>query len=242
MKTFKQYIKTKKEKGVIPSPIHFKHFEESYVDNIKEEAPESSKWAKENDNSHISNTGFSFKDNDKVSEHLHQGENLDHSDHEHIASYTGSKAGPRINKALMSGGLKTKKHKDTVEKLDGIIDKNRLRTRLHTYSGVTFDPTEHTDEKGLMKSPSYISTTHDKTIAAGFAEAKTKKSSKVQHVIHFQLEKGDPAFHIGQHSDYPEENETLIKRGVTLRHHGHTDYPTWGGKTLRVHKMSIVRD
>jgi hypothetical protein len=153
-----------------------------------------------------------------------------------IGKYT-SNSKP-INKKLISGSDLTDNDKKVVGHLDSAIDKNPISHDIHTYAGIGFDPTKHTDKNGRMKSPSYISVTHDKDIAHSFT---SKHDDGIHHIMHLELKAGDPAAHIAEHSHRSHEAETLIKRGVTLQTHGHEDYEE-GGKKYRVHRMSIAKD
>ena len=127
------------------------------------------------------------------------------------------------------------KQNEQVKHLDSAIDANRIKTRVHTYSGVSFDPTKHMDENGHLHSPAYISTSHDKETASRFSVPK----DGIHHIIHLHIDANGPAMHVPEHVSGLSEDEILLKRGTTLQHHGYTDY-THPHRTYRVHRMTVV--
>jgi hypothetical protein len=227
----------------IPSPIHFKHGFNEDSENLNESDDKPSKlgdWFRENDNNHLSRSG----DHDEISKNLQSQQTKDNDyDNIRIKNFTGSST--HVNKQLMkqSQGKKIPSEmQNHVKAIGKLIRKNAIKTKLHTYSGLSFDPEQHVDEKGRMKSPAFISTSHSKVVAHGFAaRAKAVRDSsgkKILHIAEFHLKPGDSAMHIAHHSYHPYEHETVISNDVTLKHHGYREYRD-GKRTVRVHKMSI---
>lgn len=223
MKTFKQYTKEKMKEGsgVVPEPIHFRN-------NLSLDEASYESWKNKNDN-----TQFSRRKS--ITDQLSP---LQASKEESrtIGKYTVNSR--PLNKKLIGGKDLSDADKKTVSHLDSVIDKNKISHNAHAYSAIGFNPAEHVNKEGKMRSPSYISLTHDKDVAHSF----TKKSKDgLHHIMHVELKAGDPAAHIAAHSQRTNEQETLLKRGVNLQHHGHQDYEE-DGKKYRVHKVSIAND
>jgi hypothetical protein len=245
MKTYDQYIKTyKKGSGVAPEPIHFKHTRSATPDGVipdpihfkhtkkklKEEAENVLSWINRNDNRHLGNTSST------VRKKLTAGHDLSSEERNEIYGYT--KTSKALNRGLIEGRKLNSQQQKSVQHIDAAIDRNPIAHELHTYSGLSFDPTQHMDDKGKLRSPAYISTSHDKDIAHGFISS----TSKTYHIAHIHLKPGDPATHIAPYSNSPMEDETIIKRGTTLQHHGHTDHTDSHGNTIRVHHMTVAKD
>jgi len=222
MKTFRQYNKDKKiGSGVIPEPIHFRN-----ASSLNEGSYDS--WKNKNDNTQFSRRSSITSQLKPIA--------VSKVESTAIGKYTANSK--PINKKLISSVDLTDNDKKTVGHLDSVIDKNKISHNIHTYAGIGFDPTKHTDKNGRMKSPSYISVTHDKDVAHSFT---SKHNDGIHHIMHLELKAGDPAAHIAEHSHRSHEGETLIKRDVTLQHHGHEDYEE-DGKKYRIHRMSIAKD
>jgi len=241
MQKFKQFIKTNFKKapsipsainfkfiesiGETPMPIHFKNQMDESVGQFKN----YDAWKDTNENRKLGNT------NTTIRKKLSAGHNLTDDEKIHITKYT--KGSLSLNKNLIHGKEPKEGHGETIRHLDTAIDKHPLQHDVHVYSGLGFDPTDHTDKDGRMHSPAYISTTHDKETAHSFTTAHRG----TYHVARISLSKGDPAIHVSQYSDNPHEDETIIKRGVTLQHNGHEDHKDADGNRYRIHNMSVVR-
>lgn len=224
MKSFKDFMLEMKKggSGVIPAPIHFRHVGDA-KNNIEEALIHN--WADVNDNNHIPRRA----DMDDV---LGRPK-LSKEQHHNIKSYTTSSF--RLNHFLVHNQPLEDRQKEQIKHLDSAIDNNRIKTRVHTYSGVGFDPTKHMDSEGRLHSPAYISTSHDKRIATGFAVPV----DGIHHIIHLHVDAHGPAMNIPNDISGLHEHEILLKRGVTLQHHGHTDYDA-ANRRYRIHKMSVV--
>lgn len=250
MKSFKEYIKEENTIGSIPFPIHFKYVNKNtgtipsainfkYV--VKEAAKKSkntgySGWLKTNDNSH-----FTKKDPRDISDILHKDNNFTPEHKKELYNYVDNSNA--LNKKLIKNkGRVIGSDKKMADNLDAAIDKNPIKHDLHVYSGAGFDPREHI-KNGKMHSPAYLSTTHFKSMADEFAySAASNKDQHENHIIHIHLKKGDPATHISKlNPDYEHEHETLIKRGVTLKHHGTESHTNDEGDTFHIHHMSIIK-
>lgn len=243
MKTFKQYQnlhEERKSEGIIPSPIHFKHVEsrgqipsaihfkgssnlnEARVGNYEE-------WRDTDENDKLGHTSRA------VIGKLTKGHNLSDGEKNSIKKYTEVSRG--LNRDLITGDKPIPTHKIVSDHIDAAIDRHPVQHSYHVYSGLGFDPKEHTDENGRMRSPAYISASHSKDVAHSF----TTQHKGVLHIAKITLHPGDPALHISSYSDSPHEHETIIKRGVTLQHNGHKDYEDDLGLRYRVHNLSIAR-
>ena len=242
MRTFKEYKKGKEVAvGKIPMAIHFKHTDNSgeipaaiHFKHVKEEAPrrvgDINAWKDTNENGHVGHT------NATIRKKLTKGHNVSDEEKNHISRYTSSSRS--LNKKLIDNEDLPGPHRATAEALDSAINKNPIKHTLHVYSGLGFDPEEHVDKEGKVRSPAYISATHDKDTAYSFAT----QYRGVHHFAKITLHPGDPAIHVSPYSKNPHEDETIIKRGVTLQHNGHSDYTDPEGFKYRVHHMSIAKD
>ena len=272
MKTFKQHTKDKKKKeegsGIIPAPIHFKHIEPIDIstgkipaaihfkhvhDKKKEKLDEAKKkglnqdhfqqWmADTSDNKHLSKLGDNNNRHTEISKKLDKTNKFsDNPEHAKAVFKYTTQSGP-LNGALIKG-KNVKKHEAHAKSLDSAIDNNRIPHDVHVYSGTSFNPEKHMDENGRLHSPAYISATHSKRVAAGYAQSGGGSSYGRRHIVHIHLKKGDPASHVSRISEYGGEHETIIKRGTTLQHHGHEDhYDSNNENWFRIHHMSIAKE
>ena len=229
MKTLKELrSEMNRSSGVIPAPIHFRHVGDGKSDipeeNIQEEHIDS--WLRHNDNNHIPRRT-------PIEDVLGSAENLNPDEKRNINQYTRSSR--KLNIGLINGRLHENQEKHA-KHLDNAIDKNKIKERVHVYSGIGFDPTKHMNEKGQLHSPAYISTSHDKSVANRFA---TPNDDCIHHIMHLYLPKGSPAMHIPEHVSGLSEKEVLVKRGATLQHDGHSDYEH-ATRKYRIHRMFLV--
>ena len=250
MDTFKQFIKKNyavKKFDDIPSisePIHFKHVK---VENKKKKTPlkedvlKKNDWIKNNDNHELGKTS------DEISDKIKKN-SFNYDQREAVDEYT--RKSEDLNRHLIKPDPNThdynRQHYEKHAKvLDSVIDNNRIDHKLHVYSGVSFDPRKLKNEDGLIRSPAFISATHDKAIAHGFA--KDSGITPTQHILHFHLEPGDPAAHIAHHSHFQgrdTEHETIIKRGVVLKYHSSQYIPSSDDMPIavRIHHVSIHKE
>jgi hypothetical protein len=243
MKTFKQYQKVyeeRKNRAIIASPIHFKYVESrgqipsaihfKGTENLKESRGGNyEEWRDTDENGKLGRTSRTIVGK------LTKGHSLTDDEKSGINKYT--KVSKKLNKNLIDNVKLAPEHNKISSSIDSAIDRHPIQHGLHVYSGLGFDPTDHTDEKGRMHSPAYISATHTKDVADSF----TFKHRDVFHIARISLQPGDPAIHVSPYSNSPHEDETIIKRGVTLQHNGHQDYVDEKGQRHRIHNLSIAR-
>lgn len=253
MKSFKSFITENKEekKHTIPHAIHFKHIPPEENDNRLEEdvldwfkskpkttLPHISAFLNQNLNSHLGSNP------NEITQNLHSDQpKVDRSSHNALIEYSGSGSYDMNHHLVASNGILHKKHFQLADGIDQAIRKNKIRKELNTYSGVAFDPRTRLNKNKQMRSPAYISTTHDPEVAFRFATSKGKLPEK--HIIHLHLKPGDPAVHMGEHSIYEDEHETVLGRGAVLQHHGTTEYhgKTKVGTYVKyvIHHMTVNR-
>lgn len=242
--------------GVIPTAIHFKNILKDKKLNEAKEGSDFKSWMKDrSDNAHLSSKKGEDAANKDIANKLHSTNKFSDDHLEHIKKYTGTPDekvphSTKVNKDLIkNSGTPSKAHKKTVEGLSHAINNNRVQHEVHVYSGTTFDPTKHLDKKKHLKSPAFISATHDKKVAAGYAQqgGVGGKSSAFdrgsRHIMKIHLKPGDPATHVSRHSHYSDEHETVIDRNTTLKHHKTTSHWSDGEERwYHVHHMSIAKD
>lgn len=165
------------------------------------------------------------------------------------------------------GLLKDSSYREAAKHIQEVIHNNRLKHTVNTMSGLGFDPDDIKDDKGRLRSPAFISTTHDQAQARHYGRIFTEQGEAVtsfymgslpliQHLMHFHLQPGDNAIGISGHSRFNDEREVLVNAGAVLQHHGHKDYfeepekpepgnmhlPPKPHKILRVHHVSLIRE
>lgn len=239
MKSFKQYIKDKSDVPSIETPIHFKHVvdeKKKKKHSLKEEVHHPDyDWTKDPDNRELGSTSK------EISKKIEKN-GFDYDQRVAVRKYTNVSS--PLNRHLIDRDSgkeerymtpeQAKDHEDHAKVLDSAIDSNRIDHKLHAYSGVHFDPEKLKNKDGHFRSPAFISATHDKKVAHRFASRYTP-SGESSHIIHFELNPGDPAAHVSHLSVQPEEeHETLIKRGVVMKHHSTTEI-----HGVKIHRVSI---
>jgi len=255
MKNFSSFVFSKKKNsGVLSSPIHFKfsasnrHFKENYTPRPPTPYEQ---WLSESPNTHLGSTPY------EISQKLSKHNKFTPDQEEAIRSYTGHHDGdpdddnPRkedwhsyqINRALIDGRHMPWHLEDTVNDLESAIKSNPIQHNVNVFSGVSFDPREDLDENGTMKSPAFISGSHDKHVAGEYADPFQNKHSS--HMIEIHLKPGDPATHVEQQTLKPDEYETIINKGVTLRHLGTEKFENPDeydpDRAVYVHRFAIER-
>jgi hypothetical protein len=135
----------------------------------------------------------------------------------------------------------------TIDGLDDAVKKHPIQNNYDVYSGLSFDPRDHLNENGIMNSPAYISTTHNKDKAYEFGtDAADASRQKEVHIMHLHLKSGDPAVHVAPFSYFPEEQETIIGRNTNLRHMGTQSYSSGGvlnrDQITHIHHFAIDRN
>ena len=250
MKSFKSFIAPRKKSGVTPSPVHFK---DRANRNFKEEwtprpLTDYQKWLGELPNKHLGAGPH------PVSNKLAESNNYTPEEESAIEAYTAHHDSEdpdddvpdkkdwhsyQINNALINNKPIPSHLKDTEAGLESAIKNNPIRHNVHVFSGVSFNPMDHVDENGRMQSPAYMSTTHDKYIAAEYAEPLL--GQPVSHIMEIHLNAGDPATHVEHVTLKPDEHETIINKGVTLRHLKTETFNDGPGYRVHVHHFAIER-
>jgi hypothetical protein len=238
--------------GVIPTAIHFKNILKDKKLNEAKEGSDFKSWMKDrSDNAHLTSKKTVGAANDEIAKKLHSTNKFSDEHVSHITKYTGSpddahSHSQKMNTSLIKNkGVPTKAHKKSAEGLSDAIDKNRIQHKVTVYSGTSFDPRKHTDKKGHLKSHAFISATHDKQVAAGFAQkAAAKRDSYAHgHIMKIDLKPNDPATHVGHHSYWNGEHETVINRNTTLKHEKTTSHWSPGEERYyHIHHMSVAKD
>lgn len=234
------------KRGVIPEPIHFKQLGTSvskFLKKLKEDIGDQgmiSDWKKKNDNEHLG------KDPATISAKLQKDNKFTDNHRDIIDHYTGDDNHSKDMNRPLIHGFKSETHEKNLrpmyKALDSAIDKNKIKKPMSLYSGLSFNPQEHTDEEGKLHSPAYISATHDKTLAHGYAEGYIKPG-ETRHIMHLHVEPGDPVSHVSGESDFGDEHESIVKRGQTLQHLGYEEHADPKTKsTYRIHHVKILRD
>lgn len=244
MKTFKQFLKTKKPKEEHIFNGHGehahlksdkKHKEEHIFNGHGEhskrkvsEGVQSDMFGHENLEGNNYSYQKHFLDNDRNSHlgsstveqmsKLHELHPL-HHDHKNPL-YTYSSDSRDLNSHLVDRNRESKKPdkivgKHNISKLDNSFQPSA--ENFHTYSGAGFDlrnvkPAGYSAAGNkVYKLPAYMSSSHDKEIAARFARLNSHEDRNNQ-IIHFEHDVGHPVAVIGKHSAFHHENETLIPR------------------------------
>lgn len=213
----------KKEKGTIPEPIHFKQIEEA-----SKPLPHISEWEKIHENGHLGDS------NEDITKSLAKDTKFKPAEKSAVEEYSGYSRD--LNSSLISrNGEPHPDHKKIVSKIDSAINSNRIKKDMIVYSGVRFNPDHIKDEKGIIRSPAYISATHNKTIALDYVPIK-----KRSHMLAIHLKAGHPAAHISKVSVWSHEGETLIGRNTTLRHIKKTHFDNGDGNRITVHHVEAI--
>lgn len=253
---FKRVGETNTGSGVIPSPIHFKYVspvlgsaKKRLRDILESKQLTRAQWIDHDDNEHHHDMERpSWLDTKSaLSEKLSKHHKLNIKS-DYINMYTDDSE--HFNNYLMDPShLKNKPahfedhFRNMHDNLQASIQNNKLKhDNVHAYSGVSFDPEKHVDENGHIRSPAFISATLSKYTAEKFArKGKDRGSLPEKHILHFHLEKDDPALAIRKYSVFPEEHEILISPSK-LKYHGHESYHDENGDITKVHKVSIVKE
>ena len=161
-----------------------------------------------------------------------------------------------LNRQLVDNhneGITTKKSAVIEGHHVGALDKvfHPSNENFHTYSGAGFNikDIDHAgySEAGnkVYKLPAYMSSTHNKDVALGFARRNREEYSPSQ-ILHWEHEKGQPLAVIGRHSAYAHEHETLIPRTDATpekyhaEHIGTSRYKDADGDEYEVHHLRRI--
>lgn len=255
MKTFKQFIKTKIKKVapiLIPvAPVHGTHSKKKPTKRVNENLQEKAEvkysnqtnhpevrnaddWDNHHDNNHLGANHHS------VSDKLH----IEHKEYKkadpegRVHDYTSNSErlnGHLLERAKGSAYAEADHHyyKHHIDGIDKAFEHEHGKAKhdIHLYHGTAnWHPGKLAAKhpEGHVKSAAYLSTTHYKKLARDYAHNGGANS----HILHIHVKKGQKALHIGEHSAYPEEHETLLPRNTTLKIHPkptvlHTGTKVW---------------
>lgn len=217
MKKFKEFINNKND-NVFPCYVHGKHSDHSlyeeklkfsyrYLKNYHENLPDEEKYTFLHRELH---------DNQKM---------LTPEQSDAILNYT--KSSTDINSSLIKNHKKDTPIPDNltddINHLDNLTKNHELHRPITTYSGLGFDPRNHINEKGIMYSPAFMSSSINPVTADSFAKALDEKGTRkydiegsYRHMVKIRHNKGDPGYYLGDHSKLDHEKEFLIPRGVDI--------------------------
>lgn len=187
-------------------------------------------------NAHLGEKPRIHGGNDAVHKLLHfhhDYEGLNNNSRNALDRYTiGSSSLNRelLNRAgVYSDNTVNENFNDRIDHLDSVFKdvNNRLPFKLHVFHGAGFNPNDYAkqhDER-VLQIPSYYSNSIDKRLARNFTDpikltsedSKLYKSSYARHIIHTELDPGQPGFYIGEHSNHCEEQEYLLPRNTQLK-------------------------
>lgn len=123
------------------------------------------------------------------------------------------------------------------------LTSRRFGHSLTVFSGLGFDPQEYAagSAKGVIHSPAYISATHNPMIAAAYSKPvySAKGEERGRHIAQINIEPDDKAFFVGRNSKVPDEHETIIPAGTSLRYHETEQFNDNG--PVNVHHFTIHR-
>jgi hypothetical protein len=211
---------------VFAIPTHGSH-------SIKESLNTS--WYDKEDNSHLSNSDTHDNNSlsairDKLKKH-HDFSNpdvLSEKERSHVEDYTDDSS--KLNSALVRSArdnseIPSKYHRQ-IDHLDSALDRNRLPTSLHVYSGMGGGRVKSVKSAagGKLSIPAYTSTSTSKTMATHFAPYTQEEGENGQrefhrHVLHVELPQGHPGLFIGNDSTAGNEHEFLLPRDTKLHIH-----------------------
>lgn len=126
-------------------------------------------------------------------------------------------------------------HENHVKKLDDAIKSNKAPKDFHVYSGLHQKPSA-----GKHVHHGYMSTSTNHDQAKRFACDSNKDGH--HHMLKIKIKKGSKhGAMIGNHSEFPEESEFLVKRGAKLKVHPKPEtFKTKAGVHYHIHHAEIV--
>lgn len=158
---------------------------------------------------------------------------------------TGDNASSKINRALIDNykrGLSpteglSKVHQNVHKHVSDLTSKP-IGKESHVYSGTSIKGDEAAKESKIFYSPAHISTSHDVKVAANFASRKGV-SSRGYNIMHIHLKPEDKAYHVGNHSLFRGEHETIIPAGTKLKYNNTTHHHDEDGAYYKVHHYTV---
>ena len=190
--------------------------------------------------------------------HHHYGSHVSPKDSKDIKHYTETEPSRSISKALNDshrwGHEPTRHLDDEEEKTHKAIRKNvkPSKEEFHVYHGASANVARATTsaKNNLVHFPSHLSTTHDQDTAKYFAhraantDHKNRDANDYHHIMKIKIKKGDKILHVSKHSETPEEHETIIPSGTTLKHtgttyHHHEGHEIEGAKPGEKYRVAV---
>jgi hypothetical protein len=215
MKTFKQYIKTKKE-DELPHVFMGLPRYLSRLDSLLKEKVDTHSLGSNNDLAH---------ELDKNSK-----PNLNDDESKHVREYTGYSSAD-INKQLRGEG--GKKHTDTIHHISNAIKRHTLHRDTTVYTGLHSSPEKHRDSSGQLtfKNSGFTSTSIQRNIAmrmAGRQSENTTVNKLREHIEYGDNEKAKKLLkqhHIYFHHSADTRHSPSHKHGekFNLNNNSHID-------------------
>jgi hypothetical protein len=247
MISFKKFInrafnKTENKYIILNEPIHFK----KHQMKIKEinESISNSKILNDLKYKNLEKYGG----RERLSEILHNStaKNLNKDEIKHIHYFTSDishfnktyrNGSTRLNYSLING---TALH-DHDQKIHDTIMKHAKPSghSFHLFSGDKRDFKKISKRSGsnIFYCPAHTSATHAIEVAHGFAHEKRDEKNNM-HFIHIHVNPHDKILHVSHYSENPDEHETIIPAGTTLKYHG-TTVEKNEMNTYHIHHMTI---
>lgn len=158
---------------------------------------------------------------------------------------TGFNASKRINEKLIDNHKAGQSPTEGLSKADISTHKriseyaNRpMGKASDVYSGTHIDGEKAAKESKIFYSPAHISASHDVDVARNFAMRKGIPSRGF-NIMHISLKPTDKAVHVGNHSVYSGEHETIIPAGTRLIYSHTTHHHDDDGYHYRVHHYTV---
>jgi len=180
---------------------------------------------------------------DPVRDYTDQSSDINDALHKH---YRGKKEINR-NKGWIGGHI---------EKLDTILAKFKLSKPATVYSGIpesieqAYEKYQADRSKPIrLHLPAYTSTSTSLSVAKGYAKVSGSTYSG-EHILMIELPIGTPAVSVKSVSNYKEENEVLLPRGMNIEVHPtpsiipkrDADLYIWKAKALGTSPIQIFKD
>ena len=203
---------------------------------------------------------YSKEHEDKIHE---ENSPKDKTHAKHLNSYSrGSKQLNMALRAKYAEGKKIPSHvREKLKNLDSVLDKSKLKSEMHVYTGLRDSPEKHFEglkpgESARVHLPSYTSTTTNFEITkqfAGYSDRKNRvgtkheprntdheaEGKKEQHILKLHLDKGAKAVSVKKNSHFKAENEVLLHRGYDIQIHPN---PSVHGGTHVWHAVLVKRN
>lgn len=206
---------------VTAQPVHGSH---SYPpDDIQESLNQINDWLSSHENGHL---GVS---EDDVQNALHEHYNIEalgEGHKEHLLRYAGGSRS--LNERLIHSSKTSDPERDIkeagwskrVQGLDEVLGKHKTPNSMTVYHGAGFDPEDYVNQhpEGLLKIPTYLSTSISKSKGLDFAkELRNYRGFDHRNILKINVPENHPGFFIGKHGIFDDEKEFLMPRNTVLR-------------------------